>query len=187
MTGAIRGSERAAASNEEALMPMLPLLLILSAAAGQENPGPAPQAPAATTAAPAEPSGDYPAGAGVVDQLVTELGITPQQAEGAAGTLFGVAKGKLKAEDFSKVAAAVPDMDALLKAAPAPDAKTAALAMVGGAGGAGDVASMAAAASTMSKLGLKAETIAKVAPVLVKAVQAKGGAEVGTLLASALK
>jgi hypothetical protein len=169
-------------------MPTLPLFLILSAALGsaQENPAPAPQAPAATTAAPAQ-AADKAASSDVVSQLVSELGITPQQAEGAAGTLFGVAKGKLKAEDFSKVAAAVPNIDALLKAAPAPDAKTAALAVVGGAGGAGDVATMAAAASTMSKLGLKPETIAKVAPTLIKAVQAKGGAEVATLLASALK
>ena len=46
---------------------------------------------------------------------------------------------------------------------------------------------MAAAAGTLAKLGLNPETIAKVAPALVKSVQAKGGAEVATLLASALK
>jgi len=46
---------------------------------------------------------------------------------------------------------------------------------------------MASAASTLSKLGLKPEMIAKAAPALVKAVQAKGGAEVAALLAGALK
>jgi hypothetical protein len=167
----------------------LALLVTLAAAvaSAQENPAPATQAPAATTAAPAEPSVDKTASPELVGQLVNELGITPRQAEGAAGTLFGVAKDKLKAEDFAKVAAAVPNMDALLKAAPAPDAKSAALGMLGGTGGAGSVGTTAAAATTMSKLGLKAETIVKVAPVLVKAVQAKGGAEVGTILAGALK
>jgi uncharacterized protein VcgC/VcgE DUF2780 len=162
----------------------LALIVTFSAgiAAAQENPPPAAQA---TTAAPAA---DQTASPDLVGQLVKDLGITPKQAEGAAGTLFGVAKGKLPAADFGKVAAAVPDMDALLKAAPAPDAKTSALDVIGAAaGGAGGVGSMAAAASTMAKLGLKPETIAKVAPALVKAVQAKGGAEVATLLASALK
>ena len=159
----------------------LALVLILSAgaAAAQENPAPAAQAPAATDAA-----ADKTASPDLVGQLVKELGITPKQAEGTAGTLFGVAKGAMKAEDFGKVAAAVPDMDALLKAAPAPDAKSSAIAMLGGAGGVGG---MAAAASTLSKLGLKPETIAKAAPALVKIVQGKGGAEVGNLLAAALK
>lgn len=159
--------------------------LIPAVAAAQTNPAPAAQAPAATTAAPSDAAADKTASPDLVADLVKELGITPKQAEGTAGTLFGVAKGAMKAEDFGKVAAAVPDMDALLKAAPAPDAKTSAIAMLGaGAGGAGG---MAAAASTLSKLGLKPETIAKAAPALVKIVQGKGGAEVGNLLAAALK
>jgi uncharacterized protein VcgC/VcgE DUF2780 len=163
----------------------LALVLILSAgaAAAQENPAPADQPPA-TTAAPADAAAEKTASPDLVGQLVKELGITPKQAEGTAGTLFGVAKGSMKAEDFGKVAAAVPDMDALLKAAPAPDGKASAVALLGGAGGAGG---MAAAASTLSKLGLKPETIAKAAPALVKIVQGKGGAEVGSLLAAALK
>jgi hypothetical protein len=37
---------------------------------------------------------------------------------GAAGSLSGVATSRLKPEEFSKVAAAVPGMDALLRAAP---------------------------------------------------------------------
>jgi hypothetical protein len=166
-------------------MRTLAFLLMLSAAvaSAQTNPAPADQPPAAATAEAA----DKTASPELVGQLATELGITPRQAEGTAGTLLGVAKGKLKAEEFAKVAAAVPDIDALLKAAPAPDSKTAALDMVAGSGAAGGVGGMAAAASTLSKLGLKPETIAKAAPSLVKIVQGKGGAEVGSLLAAALK
>jgi hypothetical protein len=37
------------------------------------------------------------------------------------------------------------------------------------------------------KLGIKPETIGKLAPTLVKAVQSKGGAEVAALLAGAFK
>jgi uncharacterized protein VcgC/VcgE DUF2780 len=157
--------------------------LIPAVVAAQTNPAPAGQAaPAATDAA-----ADKTASGDLVGDLAKDLGITAQQAEGTAGTLFGVAKGAMKAEDFGKVAAAVPNMDALLKAAPAPDAKSSALAVVTGAAGAGGAGSMAAAASTLAKLGLKPETIAKAAPSLIKIVQGKGGAEVGNLLAAALK
>jgi len=163
------------------------LTLSAAVASAQTNPAPTGQAPAATTAAPADAAADKAASPDVVGQLVKDLGITPKQAEGTAGTLFGVAKGAMKAEDFGKVAAAVPEMDALLKAAPAPDAKSSAISMVTGAAGAGGAGGMVAAASTLSKLGLKPETIARAAPALVKIVQGKGGAEVGNLLAAALK
>jgi hypothetical protein len=114
----------------------------------------------------------------LVGELVKELAITPAQAQGAAGTMFGVAKTKLSADDFAKVAAAVPNMDGLLKLAPAAKGGTSALAALGGA---------AAAAGSLSKLGLKPETILKVAPSLVKFVQSKGGQAVASLLANALK
>src|ERR1700704_4757301 len=45
-------------------------------------------------------------------------GATPEQPAGAAGTLFGLAKSRLKADEFSKISKAVPGMDLLLKAAP---------------------------------------------------------------------
>jgi hypothetical protein len=152
------------------------LLLVVPAAFayGQSSTAPATAQTVEQTASPE-----------LVGQLVGELGITPGQAEGAAGTLFGVAKNRLPAADFAKVASAVPNMDGLLKAAPAADSAAAVLDAV--AGKSSGVASMAAAAGTLSKLGLKTETIAKLAPTLVKAVQSKGGAEVATLLAGALQ
>src|SRR5262245_48725641 len=58
----------------------------------------------------------------LVGALAKELSATPQQAQGAAGALFSLAKTRLKPEEFSQVAAAVPGMDGLLKAAPALDA-----------------------------------------------------------------
>jgi Protein of unknown function VcgC/VcgE (DUF2780) len=176
-------------------MKALALLLVLPAglAYGQSSPPasvpPATAPPAsAPAAAPAEKTVDKTASPELVGQLVNDLGVTPAQAEGAAGALFGLAKTRLSPADFGKVAGAVPNMDGLLKAAPAAasDAKSTGVdALLGkattSAGGA------VAAASTLSKLGLKPETIAKVAPALIKAVQSKGGAEVGSLLAGALK
>jgi len=111
--------------------------------------------------------------------------VSPSQAEGAAGALFGLAKTKLNAEEFAKLAGAVPNLDGLVKAAPAQDAKASALGLLAGAAGGG--AGVASLAGSFSKLGLKPETIVKLVPTLTKAVEAKGGAEVASLLGRALK
>ena len=124
------------------------------------------QTPAAATSANSE----------LVGALAKELGSTPQQAEGAAGALFSHAKSKMKPDDWAKVAGAVPGMDGLLKAAPA---------MAGG--GLASVAGMAGVASSFSKLGLKPEMVAKAVPILTSFVSKSGGADVGQLLAGALK
>jgi hypothetical protein len=56
----------------------------------------------------------------LIDNLTKELSITPAQAIGGSGALFGLAKSRLKPEEFAKVSDAVPGMDGLLKAAPKP-------------------------------------------------------------------
>ncbi len=182
-------------------MRTLALLVVLPALASAQSTQPPPPAPtegqasAAQAPAPAAPAPDAQAPAGptvaetaspeIVGQLVNELGITPKQAQGAAGTLFGLAKTKLPAADFAKVASAVPNIEGLLKAAPVGDFKVPAIEGLGGqALGLGSVASVL---GPLSKLGLKPDVIAKLAPTLVKAVQSKGGAEVAALLAGAFK
>src|SRR5437868_395312 len=67
---------------------------------------------AAATAKTASPS--------LVGELTKQLSVTPKQAAGGAGALFGFAKTRLSPTDFSKVSAAVPGMSGLLKAAPSP-------------------------------------------------------------------
>jgi hypothetical protein len=121
----------------------------------------------------------------LIGELSKGIGGTPEQAAGAAGALFGVAKSRLPANQFSQVAQAVPGMDLLLKAAPA------ASAAVGTSGAvsqlAGSAGSLAAAAAAFSKLGLKPELVAAAVPILTGFVTKSGGASVGNLLASALK
>src|SRR5215831_6969198 len=68
------------------------------------------QTEALTAAAKASPK--------LVNGLAKEIGSTPEQAAGAAGALFGIAKALLKPEDFEKIAKAVPGMDSLLAAVP---------------------------------------------------------------------
>ena len=126
----------------------------------------------------------------LVGALSKEIGATPDQAAGAAGALFGVAKSRLKPEEFSQIAAVVPGMDALLRAAPALGAATGAgaagaagaLSQVGGAAG-----GLTAAANAFSKLGLSPNLVAKAVPVLTSVVSKLGGPKLGGLLGSVLK
>ena len=131
---------------------------------------------AATTAAKASPE--------LVSALSKELGATPEQSAGAAGALFGLAKSRLKPEEFSQVAGAVPGMDALLKAAPAAGAvgTSGALSQLGASAG-----GMAAAASAFTSLGLSPDLVSKAVPVLTSFVSKSGGANVASLLTGALK
>ena len=133
---------------------------------------------AGTVAAKASPE--------LVGSLAKEIGSSPEQAAGAAGTLFGIAKSRLSGAQFSQIANAVPGMDALLKAAPAvapaSSAGLGSLSQLGGSAGA-----LAAAAPAFSKLGLKPEMAAKAVPVLTSFVSKSGGTSVGNLLAGALK
>jgi hypothetical protein len=118
----------------------------------------------------------------LVGELSKEIGSTPEQAAGAAGALFGVAKSRLKPDEFSQVSSAVPGMDSLLKAAPAMGGGVGALSSM-----AGSAAGLASAASAFSKLGLKPDMVAKAVPVLTSFVTKSGGAKVGNLLAGVLK
>jgi hypothetical protein len=134
---------------------------------------------AATAAAKASPD--------LVNALSKELGSTPEQAAGAAGSLFSLAKSRLKADEFSQVAKAVPGMDSLLSAAPALGATGTSGAAGALSSAAGQAAGLASAASAFSKLGLKPDMVAKAVPVLTQFVSKSGGAQVGSLLGSVLK
>jgi len=140
------------------------------------------QEPAQKPAASADASAAAKASPELVGELSKELGSTPEQAAGAAGTLFGVAKSQLKPEEFAQVSKAVPGMSALLKAAPAAAVGTSGLAKMGGS-----AAGLASAASAFSKLGLSPDMVSKAVPVLTSFVTKSGGADVGKLLAGVLK
>ena len=121
----------------------------------------------------------------LVGNLTKKLSITPEQAAGGSGAIFGLAKTKLAPEDFAKVAQAVPGMDGLLKAAPKPqenDALGSLGSMLPGKAGA-----MASLAGSFKALGLSPAQAAKFIPIMTQFVDLKGGAEVGKLLSGALK
>ena len=153
------------------------------AAAKVEN-----QAEKKLPAATAEATAAAKASPDLVGQLSKELGSTPEQAAGAAGALFDVAKGRLKPEEFSQISAAVPGMPSLLSAAPAATSGAKGATGTSGLGKmAGSAMGLAGAASAFSKLGLDPKLVSKAVPVLTSFVSKSGGANVGNLLAGVLK
>ena len=123
----------------------------------------------------------------LVGALAKELGSTSEQATGAAGSLFSLAKTRLKPEEWTKVAGAVPGMDGLLKAVPAGAIGTSGSGVPGASAIAGNLGGLAGAASAFQKLGLKPDLALKAVPILTTFVGKTGGADVAKLLAGALK
>jgi hypothetical protein len=124
----------------------------------------------------------------LIGQLTKSLSISPAQASGGAGALFGLAKSRLSAADFSKVAATVPGIDSLIKSAPAASKNSASSGLSGLTsalpGGMGGITSVA---GTFNKLGMSPDMAAKFVPVLTQFVQSRGGSSVASLLGGALK
>ncbi len=114
----------------------------------------------------------------------------PRPGERRGWRLFGLAKTRLKPEEFAKVAGAVPGMDSLLAAAPAvagTAGSAAAGAIATATGGASALGGLAPVAPAFEKLGLKPEMAMKAVPVLANYVTKSGSAEVASLLLGALK
>lgn len=121
----------------------------------------------------------YASGSDLVSQLVGALGVTPEQATGGAGALFDMAKSKLSADDFAKIASAVPDMDSLPSAAPEAGGLAKGLGGMGGG--------LASLAGSFKSLGLSPDMAGKFAKEALSYVQSSGGDAALKLLEGALK
>jgi hypothetical protein len=120
----------------------------------------------------------------LVGQLSKGLSITRPQARGGSGALFALAKSRMSEEEFGKVAAAVPGMSGLLKAAPVVPEHSELSSLEGSLGNMGRMAEVAEA---FHKLGLSPEMAAKFLPVMSRFVESKGGMSTASLLEKALK
>ena len=121
----------------------------------------------------------------LVGMLTRELNVTQDQATGGAGALFGLAKSRLKPEEFSQVSDAVPGMDGFLQAAPKQGGGSA----LGSLGSAlsGESGGLTSVAGAFGSLGLSPDMVSKFIPVIMQFVQSKGGTSVASLLMGALK
>ena len=163
-------------TNGRIVIPVLCLLIVTTAAQGRVK-------HAATTAAKSSSPE-------LVGLLTKQLSVTPAQATGGAGTIFGLAKSHLNSTDFSKIAAVVPGMSGFLKAAPAasstsgggiPGISSISASLPGASGGLG------AAAGAFQKLGLSPDMVSRFLPIVTQFLQAKGGPGVASLLSKGLK
>ena len=128
----------------------------------------------------------------LVNGLAKEFGSTPEQAAGAAGVLFSLAKSVLPPADFAAMSKDVPGIDALLAATPAgvpgaPGSTPTRSMLTPGIASSPSGGSMAAsdgissAAAGISNLGIKPEMIMKALPFLSGYLKKYGGAALGSL------
>jgi hypothetical protein len=125
----------------------------------------------------------------LTDTLVKKLGITSEQAQGGAGALFQVAKGKLDAGQFAELSKSVPEMNSLLNAVPKQSGALSGLAgsvssvMGDSSNSYGNLASLA---STFKTLNLSPDMAGQFVPVVVDYVRTNGGELTANMLQSAL-
>jgi len=120
----------------------------------------------------------------LISQLSNGLKVTPDQATGGAGAIFGLVKSHLSAGDFSKLAAVVPGMGGFLNAAPSPGGASAMGSLPGMPTSAGGLASLA---GSFQSLGLSPSMIGKFAPIMQNYIGKKGGSGLASLFSGALK
>jgi len=128
----------------------------------------------------------------LVGLLVQQLGVSPQQATGGAGSIFSLAQQSMSPNNFGLVRNAVPGMSQLLSAAPSMTGYNggglmgSATNALGGGSSLGNMAKMAMLANSFQNLGLNSGMVSRFIPVILQYVQTQGGVSTMGLLQSAL-
>lgn len=132
----------------------------------------------------------------LVGMLTSKLGVTETQAAGGAGSLFAMAKGLLSESDYGQVAAAIPGIGDLIKAAPAVSESTAEKSdqMAGLTQGLGSLTKAvdsagkyAAVYDQFQQLGLNTDMVSQFVPVILDFAKSSGGETVANILKSVLQ
>jgi hypothetical protein len=125
---------------------------------------------------------------GLIDILVGQLGISPQQALGGVGSIFSVAQQRMNPGDFSQLSNAVPGMDRYLSSVPQQVAGSGSQSLLGAAGGlmGGQLGSLANLAGSFQSLGMNPSMVSQFVPVVLQYVQNQSGAGAMSLLQHAL-
>ncbi len=125
----------------------------------------------------------------LVELLVKNLGITTQQAEGGAGSIFNAAKQDMGVEDFKKVTTAMPEVEQLMAAAPKIEKGSGTLGGISSmlSKDTGSLGKMAGLYDSFSKLGLSEDMVGQFIPLISDYAKSKGGETVSNLLKTALQ
>ncbi|MGE0115774.1 MAG: DUF2780 domain-containing protein [Steroidobacteraceae bacterium] len=111
----------------------------------------------------------------LMGMLTSQLGVTDNQAKGGVGSLLTLAREKLPAADFQKVANVVPGASKYMELARTLGAVAGPLKNIAGLNGA------------LGKLGMSTDTIAKFVPAVTDFMGKAGGSTVTNLLSAVLK
>jgi hypothetical protein len=124
----------------------------------------------------------------LVQQLISNLGLSEEQAQGGAGLLLGLLKDKLPETDFAQVSGVVPDSEGLIDKAP--EAGGGLGGLLGGVAsslGGSQLGDLASLAGGFSKLGLDADMIGKFVPILLSFLESKGGEDLAGIVSKVLE
>ncbi len=120
-------------------------------------------------------SGASTSGSDLLGTVTKSLGLSEAQANAGIGSLLSLAKEKLPADTFDKVAKAIPGADGMLKAAADAGGMTA------------PIGNLAGLSNQFAKLGISQEQVGKLVPAVNDAVGKTAGSDVGSALAGVLK
>jgi hypothetical protein len=123
---------------------------------------------------------------GSVDLLSSQPGVTKDQAQGGAGSIFQLAKQNLSVEDFSIIAKAVPGIDKMIGAAPKVEGSSSSLKGISSMMGSNKIGGMASLTSSFEKLGMSGDMVNKFMPIILDYVNKNGGEHAMNLLKGAL-
>lgn len=111
----------------------------------------------------------------LIEHLVSTIGLTQQQAEGAVGAVGRLAQGKLSSELFSELGRLVPGLSAMIGAAPKPS------------GMASMLGEKAGLASVLSQLGIDLGKAGPIVQLVTTFIQSQGSAGLQAALAKMVR
>ncbi len=120
---------------------------------------------------------------GLANILAQQLGVSPVQAMGGAGSIFQVAQQMMTPSKFGIISKAVPGMEKLLASAPSSVAPN---LMGGGMTGGNAVSNMIGLANSFQSLGMNSGMVNQFIPVILQYLQSQGGATTMGLLQGVL-
>lgn len=124
------------------------------------------------------------AGMVLINILTGQLGINQQQAMGGAGSIFLAAQQRMQPADFSRLSAAVPEMDRYLAAAPR-SSNNSYYGSQGQAGG--NLGTLMSLAGSFQSLGMTPDMAVRFVPVMLQYVEQQGGQATMMPLQNALR
>lgn len=125
----------------------------------------------------------------LVNILVQQLGVTPQQATGGAGSIFSLAKQSLSPTSFGQISNAVPGMDQLIAAAPVLAGTSGGNGLMGSAAsalGGSSMGNLLGLVNAFQSLGMGSGMMNQFIPIILQYLQDTGGSTTMGLLQNVL-